>query len=195
MPMKGWGLVCFSTREPLSSSRMVQQDDSPSTLGAYGVRLRVHQATITATQYLCTRQVLDCPRHGYSLRWLLLHSSPVALVFTTRRGDPRLPRRLPPWPARLCRSPISFRQAWVFGSPLLGLPFLSLPGLARTLRRVACEICRAAAAVRSPAPPALLTGDLVSDGPSGIFVYVSSYVSTAAFGWALDSLAGSRFFA
>ena len=49
MPMKGcWGLVCFSTREPLSSSRMVQKDDSPSTLGAYGVRLRVHQATITA---------------------------------------------------------------------------------------------------------------------------------------------------
>ena len=124
-----------------------------------------------------------------------MKGSPVALVFTTRRGDPRLPRRLPPWPARLCRSPISFRQAWVFGSPLLGLPFLSLPGLARTLRRVACEICRAAAAVRSPAPPALLTGDLVSDGPSGIFVYVSSYVSTAAFGWALDSLAGSRFFA
>ena len=187
------GFLCALARcETLSLSRMVQQDDSPSTLGAYGVRLRVQQRP---PQYAARGRTVLAHRRGYSGRRLLSQVSPVALVFTTRRGDPRLPRRLPPWPARLCRSPISFRQAWVFGSPLLGLPFLSLPGLARTLRRVACEICRAAAAVRSPAPPALLTGDLVSDGPSGIFVYVSSYVSTAAFGWALDSLAGSRFFA
>ena len=28
----GWGLVCFRTREPLSLSRMVQQDDSPTVV-------------------------------------------------------------------------------------------------------------------------------------------------------------------
>ena len=170
---------------------MVQQDDSPSTLGAYGVRLRVQQRP---PQYAARGRTVLAHRRGYSGRRLLTQVSPVALVFTTKRGRPATPAPA----AALAGAALSFSyflstsmgfRLSPFGAPV---PF---PPWARTLRRVACEIAAAAAAVRSPAPPALLTGDLVSDALSGIFAYVSSYVSTAAFGWALDSLAGSRFVA
>ena len=132
-------------------------------------------------------------RRGYSGRSLLSQGSPVALVFTTPAlhalglsAEPYQVSSVIQW--QVFHTRMCFRLS-PFGAPV---PF---PPWARTLRRVACEIAAAAAAVRSPAPPALLTGDLVSDALSGIFAYVSSYVSTAAFGWALDSLAGSRFVA
>ena len=59
---------------------MVQQDDSPSTLGAYGVRLRVQQRP---PQYAARGRTVLAHRRGYSGRRLLTQVSPVALVFTT----------------------------------------------------------------------------------------------------------------
>ena len=80
-------------------------------------------------------------RRGYSGRRLLTQVSPVALVFTTKKGRPATPAPA----AALAGAALSFSyflstsmgfRLSPFGAPV---PF---PPWARTLRRVACEICR-----------------------------------------------------
>ena len=117
---------------------MVQQDDSPSTLGAYGVRLRVQQRP---PQYAARGRTVLAHRRGYSGRRLLTQVSPVALVFTTKRGRPATPAPA----AALAGAALSFSY---FLSTSMG--FRLSPFGAPVFRRTTCHSCQRRAQETQP---------------------------------------------